>query len=113
MSLPVLRPQDAAIVRDILSAVLPAHATVRVFGSRATGTAGRGSDLDLAIETGRPLIQAELAALADAFEDSDLPYTVDVVDLAPVAAAFRALIERDRVLFSINSDAAVCDRLRA
>jgi predicted nucleotidyltransferase len=42
-------------VLTILAANLPRDATVWVFGSRATGRARRYSDLDLAIDAGRPL----------------------------------------------------------
>ncbi len=88
-----MRPQDLAAVRAILAAHLPAGAAVFVFGSRANGRAHRGSDLDLAIDAGRPLTRAESGDLSYAFEESDLPYTVDVVDLRTVSAAFRAVIE--------------------
>ena len=92
-----LSTPDRAVVAAILLATLPSSAKVWVFGSRAKGTARRGSDLDLAIDTGRPLTRAETDALADAFHDSDLSYRVDVVDLHTVEPRFRAIIERDRV----------------
>jgi type I restriction enzyme S subunit len=92
-----LRPQDLDIVRSILRARLPAHAKVWVFGSRATGAAKASSDLDLAIDAGRTLSSMELVALNTAFDESDLPYTVDVVDWATTSEAFRRIIERDRL----------------
>ena len=64
-------------VLNILRAHLPASAKLWVFGSRATGRARRYSDLDLAIDIGRPMTLDETAALAEAFSDSDLPYRVD------------------------------------
>lgn len=39
-----------------------------------------------------------MAAIADAFATSDLPIRVDVVDCASTSAAFRKIIERDRVV---------------
>ena len=51
-----------------------------MFGSRATGRARRYSDLDLAIDAGRRLTLDEIAGLAEAFSDSDLPYKVDLAD---------------------------------
>jgi len=48
----------------ILAANLPHDAKVWVFGSRATGRARRYSDLDLAIDAGRPVTLDELAQLA-------------------------------------------------
>ena len=88
--------RDLAIVREILAAHLPRAAKVWVFGSRARGTAKIAADLDLAIDAHRPLTRSESGRLADAFEESDLPYGVDVVDMQTVSAAFRAIIERDR-----------------
>jgi predicted nucleotidyltransferase len=67
-------PRHLEIVKSILRAALPPGASVWVFGSRATGATKPSSDLDLAIDAGRPLTRNEHAALADAFEDSDLPY---------------------------------------
>ena len=88
-----LRPQDLKIIREILNARLPPEARVHVFGSRATGKARKASDLDLAIDAGRPLTRREMAGLADAFDQSDLFCSVDMVDLNDVGAAFRAIIE--------------------
>ena len=88
--------QDLVIIRAILNAHLPKGAAVWVFGSRAHGTLKRGADLDLAVDAGRPLTRSESGALADAFEDSDLPYPVDVVDVQAASEGFRAIIEKDR-----------------
>ena len=90
-----MRECDLAIVRAILAAHLPTGAEVHVFGSRAGGTPRRASDLDLAVDAGRPLTRRETGALADAFEESDLPYTVDVLDVRAASAGFVALIEGD------------------
>lgn len=50
---------------------------VKVFGSRVTGKARPASDLDLVVFP--PIGQRELYDLMDAFEESDLPITVDVL----------------------------------
>lgn len=92
-----IRPQDLAIVQTIVGAGLPADAQVWVFGSRAKGTTRRGADLDLAIDAGRRLKQAERIALNEAFEESDLPYTVDVVDMHEVSEQFRAIIDEHKI----------------
>jgi predicted nucleotidyltransferase len=92
---PMLRDRDLATVRRILAACLPDGAVVRVFGSRALGGARPASDLDLAIDAGRPLTRRESGALAEAFEESSLPCRVDVVDVHAVSEAFLATISRD------------------
>jgi predicted nucleotidyltransferase len=91
-----IRPVDLGRVWAALDPVLPGSAAVWVFGSRAQGRARAASDLDLAIDAGRPLSREEATALHEVFEESDLPYTVDVVDLCSTSPSFRALIERDR-----------------
>ncbi len=92
-----IRPVDLKIVQTILSRNLPQNARVYVFGSRALGTTKRASDLDLAIDLGRALDRKENTQLVLAFEDSDLPYKVDVVDLHTVEDSFKQIIEKDQV----------------
>ncbi len=91
-----ITPPHLAIVRQILMAFAPKDATVWAFGSRARGNARATSDLDLAIDAGRPLTLSETAALSAAFEEAPLPYRVDLVDLQSISAEFKAIIERDK-----------------
>jgi predicted nucleotidyltransferase len=92
-----LLPEHRALVSGILAEHLPLSVQVWVFGSRATGRARRYSDLDLAIDAGRPLTLDETALLREAFEDSDLPYRVDIVDWQTIGERFRRLIAAERV----------------
>jgi uncharacterized protein len=85
------------LVQDIVRAYLPQGTKAWVFGSRATGRARRYSDLDLAIDAGRPLTLDELAELSEAFSDSDLPYRVDVVDWHNIDERWRETIIAERV----------------
>jgi len=94
-----IEPEDLAIVQTILRQHLPESAKVWVFGSRATGNARRGSDLDLAIDIGQAFHPDTETALRFAFEDSDLPWTVDIVDMCTLKdSIFRQNVERDRVV---------------
>jgi predicted nucleotidyltransferase len=88
-----LSQPELAIVRGILRDHLPPNTRVWVFGSRATATARRYSDLDLALEAEQPLNPAIVGEIAEALSESDLPYKVDVIDLLTVDPAFRAMIE--------------------
>jgi predicted nucleotidyltransferase len=83
------------ILEDILS---DRSARVWVFGSRAKGTARLDSDLDLVIDMGAPLPRALRHQLLEAFESSDLPYPVDLVDWWTISDSFRAMIAGDRIL---------------
>lgn len=96
------------LVLDILRAHLPQSTKAWVFGSRATGRARRYSDLDLAIDAGRRLTLDEIARVAEAFSDSDLPYRVDLVDWRCIDDRWRRMIatERARLTDAPHSDAA-------
>src|SRR6218665_2275676 len=73
-------------------------AEVWAFGSRAKWLARDSSDLDLGISAAAALSFEQMGLLREAFEESNLPYKVDVVDWATTSAAFREIIERDRVV---------------
>lgn len=92
-----IAPEHLAIVLDILRKHVPDR-EVWAFGSRARRTAKRYSDLDLAVISAEPLSLLTSARLADDFSDSDLPWRVDVLDWATTSAAFRKIIERDKVM---------------
>lgn len=92
-----IQPAHWAIVRDILRRFVPQH-TVWAFGSRVTREARPYSDLDLAVIATEPLSLDLTGALAEAFSESDLPWTVDIVDWAALGEPFRRSIERDHVV---------------
>jgi uncharacterized protein len=93
----VLAADHRRLVLDILRAHLPRSSKAWVFGSRATGRARRYSDLDLAIDAGRPLTLDEIAILTEAFSESDLPYRVDVIDWREIDDRWRERIAAERV----------------
>jgi len=100
-----LEPRHRSIVQAILREHLPADARVWVFGSRATGKVWRGSDLDLAIDIGQQLPSNLESTLRFAFEDSDLPWTVDIVDMFTLDdGIFRQNVEQDRVVLDWRDD---------
>ena len=94
-----LRPDHAKIARDILAQRLPVGVSVRVFGSRANGTAKPYSDLDLALKGTDRLSSGLLADLAEALSESDLPFKVDVLDWRSVPSSLREAIDRDGIEF--------------
>ena len=88
---------EKAIVIEILHAHSPAETHVHVFGSRATGQFKPWSDLDLAIEAPAPLSLSTLASLAEAFDESSLPWKVDLVDRHMVSEEFGRLIDLAKI----------------
>ena len=98
-----IRPDHLEIVQNILREHLPVGVKVWVFGSRANWTTKDSSDLDIALEGKGKLSHKLLGALKDAFEDSTLPYMVDVVDLHTVGRAFKQIVEDQRVPLPLRS----------
>ncbi|MBI2083229.1 MAG: nucleotidyltransferase domain-containing protein [Deltaproteobacteria bacterium] len=94
-----LSPHDLKAVRRILADVIPGY-EVRVFGSRVTGTAKPHSDLDLAVVADHPLDLKTLSRLREAFEKSDLPIRVDLVEWNRVSDEFRKVIEKNYEIIS-------------
>lgn len=92
-----LTGDELAEVRAILAAHLPAGTTVRVFGSRASGTPKPWSDLDLAVEGDSPLPLSVMAQLVEAFDESALPWKVDLVDGKAISPGFAAIIAQTGV----------------
>lgn len=92
-----MRAEHLALVRGVLRQYLPDGARACVFGSRAQGGARPYSDLDLALEWNRPLGLDLIGQIAEVLSESDLPYRVDIVDLALVDPAFRQRIMADCV----------------
>lgn len=86
-----LAPQQIETVKSVLNAVVPGVAAY-AFGSRVNGQAKRHSDLDLALKADEALNWRQLAQLREAFEESDLPIRVDVVDWAACSQQFKAYV---------------------
>lgn len=83
--------------RQIISRILQKHVPgveVRIFGSRFKETSWFYSDLDVVIVAEGPLDNVVLAELACDFEESNLPYRVDILDWHRLGEEFRALIEK-------------------
>lgn len=62
---------------------------VRLFGSWAAGNPRPHSDIDIAIDGPRPVEPTAMADIRDACERLPTLFTIDLVDLATVSAAFR------------------------
>ncbi|MYD33694.1 MAG: restriction endonuclease subunit S [Acidimicrobiales bacterium] len=91
-----LRPDHLAVVSSILNAHVSGR-TIRAYGSRTKWSAREHSDLDLVVMGESPLGPSALAKLREAFEDSDLPFSVDVLDWSVITQNFRREIEGNYV----------------
>ena len=91
-----IAPRHWELVAALLQRHVP-HCDVWAFGSRAQQRAQPYSDLDLAIAADGELSLSTLAALAADFEDSALPFKVDVLDWSALSPAFRKTVQAQRV----------------
>jgi predicted nucleotidyltransferase len=91
---------------DIVYKILQKHISNRnfkvyVFGSRANGVhLKKSSDLDLALEdpSGAFIETRLIYDLSFDFEESDLPYVVDIIDLNSISETFREAITKQGLL---------------
>ena len=86
-----LNPKHLKTVQYILAEHIPDY-EVRAFGSRVKWTAKDYSDLDLAVVGSKPLNLRQRGELAEAFEESNLPIRVDVLDWQSISEEFRQVI---------------------
>ena len=91
-----LPADQLAMVRAILAEHVP-HAKVWAFGSRVLGTAVRFSDLDLAVEDVEVMSLRTFGNLRYAFQESNLPISVDLLDMRTVKGPFKKIVEQQRV----------------
>jgi len=84
---------DLEVVKQILRRYFPG-AEARVFGSRAGGNAKPYSDLDIVIVGAAKLDARALAGAKEEFEESDIPFRVDVLDWHRISEEFRQIIAR-------------------
>jgi len=75
-----------AVVRDALAGT---GARAVLFGSRATGTAHPGSDVDIAIDAPPDLSPLVIGDLRESLEETAVPWTCDLLDLRDASPAFR------------------------
>lgn len=98
-----LRDDHMQLVRRILAEQVP-ECEVWAFGSRVSWTAGDNSDLDLVVVgAGRPGWQT-MAGIKDAFEESILPFRVDVLDWHAIPENFHKNILEE---YEVIQDAGV------
>lgn len=70
---------------------------VFLFGSRATGTNARYSDIDLGLEAKIGIPYRAILDIEEEFENSNLPYVVDVVDFSKVSDKFKKIASQNKM----------------
>jgi len=82
-----------AIIAAILHDLIP-DCEVRAYGSRTNGNSHSGSDLDLVVAGKEKIPLKLLLKLKGAFEESNLPFSVDVLDWNEIPEDFKRSIEK-------------------
>lgn len=83
---------------SIVANILKDRSDAVIFGSRIKGTSKRFSDLDICLKD--PIKDYEYELLKEAFENSDLPFKVDLVDYRRVDDSFKKIIDNEGVKLS-------------
>ncbi|NLB64620.1 MAG: nucleotidyltransferase domain-containing protein [Fibrobacter sp.] len=84
-------------IKDLLHQYLP-NVEVWIYGSRAKGSSKPSSDLDMVVFA-TPQSYAAVQELREAFEESYLPFRVDLFVWDQIPASFKPQIEREKVVF--------------
>ena len=87
----ILDPKYQEKIKSIISKNLPGIKGW-YFGSRTKGTARKFSDVDLALDIHAPYNIRDIWKLRELFDDSDLPYVIDVADFNSFSDEFRSSI---------------------
>ncbi len=97
-----LNEKHLALIRELLNRHLPG-VEVWAYGSRIKGTAKPWSDLDLVVFAD-PLQQNAVGELREAFEESDLPFRVDLFVWDELPASFKENINENHLILQAQSD---------
>ncbi len=82
--------QDIQKIREIIQARLAKYPVrIFLFGSHATGLARSTSDIDVAVLSQIELPAGLLSQVREDFEESNVLYNVDLVDISKTDEAFR------------------------
>lgn len=83
------------LAKIVFRHIKPGDAKVFIFGSRATGKNRKYSDVDLGILSKFEIPVTTKFDLEEDFDQSNLPYRVDVVDFSKVSDNFKEVAMRN------------------
>lgn len=82
----------------LISALIP-EAKIYLFGSRARETAKQWSDIDIALDAGKPIDLNRISEVKDVLEALSIPYRVDIVDIFQVEESMKQAIMKDKKIW--------------
>lgn len=87
MLVPGLTQEQISLIQEFF----PTNCEVKLFGSRVNGNFRDLSDLDVCIIS--EVSRAEITRITELFEESDLPFTVDIVLYSDCSSRFKKIID--------------------
>jgi predicted nucleotidyltransferase len=97
-----LNEKHYAIIKNLCAQVFKnSNVTVLLFGSRARGDFRVSSDIDLAVLSDMSL-KTELSLLRELFEESTIPYEIDVVEFNDVVEELKGSINKEGIIIWKN-----------
>ncbi|MDR2701812.1 MAG: nucleotidyltransferase domain-containing protein [Spirochaetaceae bacterium] len=99
-------PDNTLNTLDSIFRKYPGIREVVLYGSRAKGKYRRGSDIDMSLKTDETFTHTDLLRVVGDFDDSDIPYFVDVSIYDRLSNhELKAHIDRvGKVLYSVYSN---------
>lgn len=94
----MLDKNKTSLIKEIISKHLDLRkCSVFIFGSRAQGTSRKFSDVDIGIESDKNISDSTLIKIEEDLENSDLPFTVDVIDFSKVNDSFKNFSKKQTI----------------
>ena len=84
------------IIVGVISTLFP-QAKIYLFGSRARGDYKHGSDIDIAIDTGKREDYVAVGEARDMLNESSIPWKIEVVDFHNIPEKMQQNILRESV----------------
>ena len=92
---------DLNHVKSLVQKGLEGHdVKVILFGSHATGKAGRTSDIDVAVLPVGRLPVGLLSRIREALQESHVPFNVELVDLSQTDEAFKKRVLEEGIVWA-------------
>lgn len=96
-----LSEKELDIVVTILKKYVP-NFEIFIFGSRYNGNTHEHSDLDIAIKGREKIDLLRFAELRDDFQNSDLPFRVDLIDFNRISPEFQSIILNNSIILNLQ-----------
>jgi uncharacterized protein len=82
----------------IISVLIP-EAKIYLFGSRARGNYKRYSDIDIALDAGKPLAHVDVDEVKSMLNESNIRQLIDVLDFHSIDNFMQESIMKDKVVW--------------